>query len=220
VIKISPSILSVDLSCIYEEIKKIEGVADRLHLDIMDGHFVPNLTFGPEVVSSLRKKVHLPLEAHLMMDNPEKWVDAFVVAGCNLIIPHIEASFHLDRLITSIKERGIKAGIALNPSTPLCGLEYILPKLDLVLLMTVNPGFGGQDFIPGVLSKIRKLRQIGREKKLSFEIEVDGGINQITAKKVVEAGATVLVVGTTIFDAPDPEKAVLELKGIKIKEKS
>jgi ribulose-phosphate 3-epimerase len=217
VIKISPSILSVDLSCIYEEIKKIEGVADRLHLDIMDGHFVPNLTFGPALVSSLRKKVHLPLEAHLMMDNPEKWVDAFVVAGCNLIIPHIEASFHLDRLITSIKERGIKAGIALNPSTPLCDLEYILPKLDLVLLMTVNPGFGGQDFIPGVLSKIRKLRQIGREKKLSFEIEVDGGINQITAKKVVEAGATVLVVGTTIFDAPDPEKAVLELKGIKQK---
>lgn len=216
-IKISPSILSVDLSCIYEEIKKIEGVADRLHLDIMDGHFVPNLTFGPALVSSLRKKVHLPLEAHLMMDNPEKWVDAFVVAGCNLIIPHIEASFHLDRLITSIKERGIKAGIALNPSTPLCDLEYILPKLDLVLLMTVNPGFGGQDFIPGVLSKIRKLRQIGREKKLSFEIEVDGGINQITAKKVVEAGATVLVVGTTIFDAPDPEKAVLELKGIKQK---
>ncbi|MEA3485106.1 MAG: ribulose-phosphate 3-epimerase [Candidatus Aerophobetes bacterium] len=214
-IKISPSILSVDLSCIYEEIKKVEGVADGLHLDIMDGHFVPNLTFGPALVSSLRKKVHLPLEAHLMMDNPEKWVDAFVVAGCNLIIPHIEASFHLDRLITSIKERGIKAGIALNPSTPLCDLEYILPKLDLILLMTVNPGFGGQGFISGVLPKIRKLRQIGREKKLSFEIEVDGGINQITAKKVVEAGATVLVVGTSIFEAPNPEKAVLELKGIK-----
>jgi len=197
----------------------MEGAADRLHLDIMDGHFVPNLTFGPGVVSSLRKKVNLPFEAHLMMDNPEKWVDAFVLAGCDLIIPHIETSFHADRLINSIKERGIKAGIALNPSTPLCDLEYILPKLDLVLLMTVNPGFGGQDFIPGVLSKIRDLKQMGREKKLSFEIEVDGGINQNTAKKVVEAGATVLVVGTAIFNAPDPEKAILELKGIKIKGK-
>jgi len=151
VVKIAPSILSADFSCLYEEVKKIERVADRLHLDIMDGHFVPNLTFGPGVVSSLRRKISLPLEAHLMMDNPEKWIDAFALAGCEWIIPHVEASFHLDRLITSIKEKGIKAGVALNPSTPLCELEYILPKLDLVLLMTVNPGFGGQKFIPEVI---------------------------------------------------------------------
>ena len=213
-VKIAPSILSADFSCLYEEVKKIERVADRLHLDIMDGHFVPNLTFGPGVVSSLRRKISLPLEAHLMMDNPEKWIDAFALAGCEWIIPHVEASFHLDRLITSIKEKGIKAGVALNPSTPLCELEYILPKLDLVLLMTVNPGFGGQKFIPEVLSKIRDLRQIGRERKLSFEIEVDGGINHNTAKKVIKAGATVLVVGTAVFDASDAERAVIELRRV------
>ena len=213
-IKISPSILSADFSCLHQEIRKVEKVADLLHLDVMDGHFVPNITFGPMVVKCLRKKSNLPIEVHLMVDNPEEWIEPFAQAGCDIIIVHIETSYHLDRLITSIKEREIKAGVALNPSTPLCELEYILPRLDLVLLMTVNPGFGAQSFLPGVLPKIRDLKEMGKKRGLSFEIEVDGGINHDTVRKVVQAGATILVAGIAVFGAPDPQKAVLKLKEV------
>lgn len=211
-IKISSSILSADFSCLHQEIRKVEEVTDFLHLDVMDGHFVPNLTFGPGVVKVLRKKVNLPFEIHLMVDDPEEWIDPFAQAGCDIIVAHIETSYHLDRLITSIKEKGIRAGIALNPSTPLCELEYILPRLDLVLLMTVNPGFGAQNFLPGILPKIRNLKEMGRKRGFSFEIEVDGGINQNTAREVAQAGATILVAGIAIFGASDPRKAVLDLK--------
>jgi len=190
-IKISPSILSADFSYLHREIRKVERVADLLHLDVMDGHFVPNITFGPMMVKCLRKRSNLPFEVHLMVDNPEEWIEPFAQAGCNIIIVHIE-----------------------NPSTPLCELEYILPRLDLVLLMTVNPGFGAQSFLPGVLPKIRDLKKMGKKRELSFEIEVDGGINHDTARKVVQAGATILVAGIAVFGAPDPQKAVLRLKEV------
>jgi len=211
-LKIAPSILASDFSCLVYEIKKVEQKADILHFDIMDGHFVPNITFGPGVVRALRKKTNLPFDIHLMVDNPEKWIKPFVRIGCEFLTVHIEAAQHLDRLISSIKEEGVKAGVALNPTTSLCNLEYILPKLDLVLLMTVNPGFGAQKFIPEVLPKIKDLRQITEKKGIQLDIAVDGGINGETAEKVVEAGANILVMGTSIFGMSDPEKAILDIK--------
>ena len=218
-VKIAASVLTVDFSCLYEEIKKVEKEADLLHFDIMDGHFVPDITFGPKVVASLRKKISLPFEVHLMVDNPQEWIDPFAQAGSDAMIFHLETSFHAHRLITSIKEKGIRVGVALNPSTSLENLRYILPQLDMVLLMTVNPGFGGQTFLPEVLPKIRDLQQISTERKLFFDIEVDGGINQRTAAKVVEAGANILVVGTAIFGLTNPQEAVRKLKEIILKRK-
>lgn len=218
-VKIASSVLAADFGCLYEEIRKVEKEADLLHFDIMDGHFVPNITFGPEVVASLREKTSLPVEVHLMVDNPQQWIEPFAQAGSDTVIFHLETSFHAYRLITSIKEKGIKVGVALNPSTSLENLKYILSQLDMVLLMTVNPGFGGQTFLSECLPKIRDLRQICRERELFFDIEVDGGINQQTALEAVEAGANILVVGTAIFGMVNPQKAVRKLKEIILKRK-
>ena len=211
-VKIAASILAADFSDLYKAVRRVEKAADSLHLDIMDGHFVPNITFGPDIVRSLRDKVDLPFEAHLMVDNPQEWVAPFARAGCDLITVHVETSYHLDRLITLIRKEGVKAGVALNPSTSLSQLEHILSRVDLVLPMTVNPGFGAQELLGWVLPKIRSLREITKEKGLSLEIEVDGGVNQATAKEVAASGATVLVAGTAVFNANDPKEAVFELK--------
>jgi len=211
-LKIAPSILASDFSCLLSDVKKVERKADILHFDIMDGHFVPNITFGPGVVRALRGKINLPFDIHLMVDNPEKWVKPFAEIGCEFLTVHLEVSMHLDRLISSIKGEGVKAGVALNPATSLCNLEYILPRLDLVLLMTVNPGFGAQRFIPEVLPKIKNLRQMAKKRGTQLDIAVDGGINGETAERVVEAGANVLVMGTSIFGTSDPEKAILNIK--------
>jgi len=211
-LKIAPSILASDFSCLLSDVKKVEQKADILHFDIMDGHFVPNITFGPGVVRALREKINLPFDVHLMVDNPEKWIKPFAEIGCEFLTVHLEAAVHLDRLVSSIKGEGIKAGVALNPATSLCNLEYILPRLDLVLLMTVNPGFGAQKFIPEVLPKIKNLRQMAEKRGVQLDIGVDGGINGKTAEKVVKAGANILVMGTSIFGAPDPKKAILDIR--------
>lgn len=210
--KISPSILAADFSCLYQEISRVEGEADSLHFDIMDGHFVPNITFGPGLVASLRKKVNLPFEIHLMVDNPQEWINPFVDAGADLITVHVETSLHLERLVAITKEKGPKVGIALNPATSLQELEYVISEVDLVLAMTVNPGFGSQNLLSSVIPKIKDLGEIVEERRLSLEIEVDGGINQDTAARVIEAGASILVAGTAVFNASDPEKAILRLK--------
>jgi ribulose-phosphate 3-epimerase len=211
-VKIAASVLAADFSDLYEAVRGVEKAADSLHFDVMDGHFVPNITFGPDIVRSLRDKVDLPFDVHLMVDNPQEWIVPFARAGCDLITVHVETSYHLDRLITLIKKEGVRAGVALNPSTSLGQLEHILSRLDLVLPMTVNPGFGAQEFLGWVLPKIRALREIYKERGLSLEIEVDGGINQATAKEAVASGATVLVAGTAVFNANDPKKAIFELK--------
>ncbi len=211
-VKISPSILAADFSCLYQEISRVEGEADSLHFDIMDGHFVPNITFGPGLVASLRKKVNLPFEIHLMVDNPQEWINPFVDAGADFITVHAETSLHLARLIAIIKEKGLKVGVAVNPATSLQELEYVIPEVDLVLAMTVNPGFGSQSLLSSVIPKIRDLREIIKKRRLSLEVEVDGGINQDTAAKVIEAGASILVAGTAVFNASDAEKAILRLK--------
>ncbi|MFQ6067260.1 MAG: ribulose-phosphate 3-epimerase [bacterium] len=211
-VKIAASILAADFSELYQAVRRIEKAADSLHFDVMDGHFVPNITFGPDIVRSLRNKVDLPFDVHLMVDNPQEWIVPFARAGCDLITVHVETSPHIDRLITLIRKEGVRAGVALNPSTPLGQLEHILSRLDLVLPMTVNPGFGGQEFLGWVLPKVRTLREISKERRICLEIEVDGGINQATAKEAAASGATVLVVGTSVFNANDPEAAILELK--------
>jgi len=211
-VKISPSILAADFSCLYQEISRVEREVDSLHFDIMDGHFVPNITFGPGLVASLRKKVNLLFEIHLMVDNPQEWINPFTDAGADLITVHVETSLHLDRLVTIIKEKGPKVGVALNPATSLQELEYVISEVDVVLAMTVNPGFGSQSLLSSVIPKIRDLREIIKKRRLSLGIEVDGGINQDTAARVIEAGASILVAGTAVFNASDPEKAILRLK--------
>lgn len=211
-IKIAPSVLAADFSCLYDEIKRVESEADLLHFDIMDGQFVPDVTFGPVVIASLRDKFDLPFEGHLMVVNPTQWIVPFAQAGCNIITIHRESRGDLHQLIALMREEGVKAGVALNPDTSLDGLESILSEVHLVLIMTVNPGFVGQSFIRDVLPKIKNLRHVREERSFSFEIAVDGGINEETAGEVVQAGASVLVAGTAIFHAPDPQKAVLKLK--------
>lgn len=211
-VKISPSILAADFSCLYQEISKVEREADSLHFDIMDGHFVPHITFGPGLVTSLRKKVNLPFEIHLMVDNPQQWIGPFTDAGADLITVHVETSLHLDNLVASIKKKGLKVGVVLNPATSLQELEYVIPEVDVVLVMTVNPGLGAQSLLSSVIPKIKNLQEIVRKRRLSLEIEVDGGINQDTAPKVIEAGASILVAGTAVFGASHPEKAILRLK--------
>lgn len=213
-IKIAPSILSADFSCLAEEVKRVEeGGADLLHIDVMDGHFVPNLTIGPLVAASLQGKTKLPFDVHLMIENPDNYIDAFAKAGAHYLTVHAEACIHLHRTIQNIKEKGMKAGVALNPATPLNVIEYILDDVDMILLMTVNPGFGGQAFIPGVLTKIRQLKAMITEKKLPVDIQVDGGVNQETAPLVIEAGANILVAGSAVYGANDIPNAIKALKG-------
>lgn len=212
-IKIAPSILSADFSKLGEEIKKIESSgSDLVHIDVMDGHFVPNITIGPLVVSSIRPLSRLPLDVHLMISNPDQYIDAFKDAGADIITVHAEAVHHLDRTVSRIRESGAKAGVAINPSTHESVLEYVLDKIDMVLVMTVNPGFGGQKFIEGMTEKISKLRKIIDERDLNVDIQVDGGINEKTISKVYKAGANIMVTGSAFFSSPDPAAFVRTLK--------
>jgi ribulose-phosphate 3-epimerase len=199
-VKIAPSILAADFANLGAEAQEAEQAgADRIHLDVMDGRFVPNITFGPVVVGALRRAVRLPLEAHLMIVEPERYLEDFVQAGATTIIVHQEASPHLHRTLSRLKELGVRAGVALNPATPLDTVEEVFPDVDLILIMTVNPGFGGQEFIATMLTKIERVRRRLDESSLTCELEVDGGIDAQTAPQVTTAGANVLVAGTAIF---------------------
>jgi len=207
---IAPSILSADFSCLAEHIAKAaEGGADLLHVDVMDGHFVPNITIGPLVVEALKRSTNLPLDVHLMIENPERYVDQFIEAGASWISFHAEATYHSHRLIQRIKEyTGVKAGLAINPGTPITHLHYVLEDLDFVLIMSVNPGFGGQKFIPSALDKIEVVRHMIDAKGLDIKIQVDGGISAANADKVVLKGADILVAGSAVFCAKDIPEAV------------
>ncbi len=200
-IKIAPSILSADFARLGEQVAEAEAAgADYIHVDVMDGHFVPNLTVGPVVVEALRARTKLPLDVHLMVTEPERVIAEFAEAGADILTLHAEATPHLHRAVQSIKERGVKAGISLNPSTPVAAIEEMLPSLDLILVMSVNPGFGGQSFIEAVLPKVAKLRRLLDEGGYGAELEVDGGVNEATAPSVVQAGGRVLVAGSAIFN--------------------
>ena len=200
-IKIAPSILSADFSKLGEEIKDVEkGGADYIHVDVMDGHFVPNITIGPLIVEAIRPITSLPLDVHLMIENPDNYIPTFAQAGADIITVHVEACPHLHRTIQLIKSHGIKAGIVLNPHTPVSVIEHVLEDIDMVLLMTVNPGFGGQKFIHSVLPKIKQVADMVKERNLEVEIEVDGGVNAETARLCVEAGANVLVAGSAVYN--------------------
>lgn len=211
-ITIAPSILSADFARLGEDIKRIEDAgADVLHIDVMDGHFVPNITIGPAVLESLRKVSSLEFDVHLMIENPERYVEAFAKAGADHITVHIEATRHIHRLVQQLKSLGVSVGVALNPATSLDVLTYILQDLDMILLMTVNPGFGGQTFIQAVLPKIVALSGILQEVNPLCRIEVDGGINVDTARLVSRAGAEILVAGAAVFGAADPGTAMREI---------
>jgi ribulose-phosphate 3-epimerase len=214
-VKIAPSILSADFLKLGEEIKALDEVgADLIHIDIMDGHFVPNITIGPTVVESIRKITKLPLDVHLMIDDPDRYINDFVKAGSDIITVHVEASVHLHRTVQYIKEKGIKAGVSLNPATSLCSLDHILSDIDMVLLMSVNPGFGGQDFIPFVFKKIKDLKNIILDRKLDVLIEVDGGIKYENAKEVASAGADILVMGSAFFGSKDYKEFINKLRSL------
>lgn len=213
-VRIAPSILSADFSKLGEEVAAIEAAgADWVHIDVMDGHFVPNLTFGAPVVSCLRKVTKMPFDVHLMVEAPQNYIADFAKAGADILTVHLETAPHLHRVIQAIKEAGLKAAVSLNPSTPLCLLEEILPDLDMVLLMSVNPGFGGQAFIPSSLEKVRKLRQMLDAKRLKTDIQVDGGVTPDNAAQLIAAGATVLVAGSAVYKAPDMANAIHSLRG-------
>ena len=216
--KIAPSILSADFSRLGEEVAAVTSAGvDYIHVDVMDGHFVPNITIGPLVVEAVRRSTHLPLDVHLMISNPDLYLQDFVKAGADIIGVHVEVLPHLHRTIQRIKELGAKVSVTLNPATPLVTLEHILDQVDQVLLMTVNPGFGGQDFIASVLPKIQTLREIIDERGLAVELEVDGGINVGTIAEVARAGADVFVAGSAVFSTPD-YSATVSMFREKIKE--
>ncbi len=199
-IKLAPSILSADFARLGEQIAEVTMAgADYIHVDVMDGHFVPNITIGAAVVASIRPATSLPLDVHLMIENPERYISDFVKAGADIITLHVEACPHLHDTIRLIRQLGVKAGVSLNPATPLSAVEEFISHVDLVLVMSVNPGFGGQSFIPATLPKIAGMRRILADRKLGTELEVDGGINAGNARKIVEAGADVLVAGNSIF---------------------
>ncbi len=212
-IKIAPSILAADFSKLAEEVKKVEAAgAELIHIDVMDGHFVPNITMGAIVVEALRPVTKLPLDVHLMIENPNAYIEQFAKAGADYITVHVEACPHLHRTLQLIRSYGVKSGVVLNPHTPIETILHVLDEIDLVLFMTVNPGFGGQKFIHSVIPKVKQLATIIREKELAIEIEIDGGINEETIIPCVEAGATLFVAGSAIYNAPDPAEALRRIK--------
>ena len=214
-VKIAPSILSADFSKLGEEILDVErGGADYIHVDVMDGHFVPNITIGPLIVEAIRPITKLPLDVHLMIENPDNFIPQFAKAGSDIITVHVEACQHLHRTIHLIKDQGVKAGVVLNPATPVDTIQHVIDDVDMVLLMTVNPGFGGQKFINRVLSKITAVYEMAQSKGLSIDIEVDGGVNADTAKLCIEAGANVLVAGSAIYNQEDRKRAIREIRGL------
>src|SRR6516162_6611329 len=214
-VEIVPSILSADFARLAEEIARVErGGANLLHLDVMDGHFVPNLTIGPPVVESIRKATKLHLDVHLMIENPERYVTTFVEAGANSVSVHHEAARHLDGVLEMIRKAGAMAGVVLNPATPVSVLEEIVEVADYVLLMSVNPGFGGQKLIPYVLEKVCKLDRLRREKQLALPIEIDGGVHKENLAEVVRAGCDWMVTGSAIFHSPDAEATVRQMREI------
>jgi ribulose-phosphate 3-epimerase len=212
-VEIAPSILASNFSRLGEEIKKVEeGGADVIHVDVMDGHFVPNITVGVPVVGSLRKATRLPLDVHLMIEQPEEYIEDFVRAGADRVLVHQEATPHLDRALEMIRENGAQAGAVLNPSTPVLMLCDVLDKLDTVLVMSVNPGFGGQKFIPNAFEKIRQLAEWRSRYNAQFRIAVDGGVDLENAAELIQAGANTLVAGTSIFHTPDPAAAARQMR--------
>lgn len=215
VVKLAPSILSADFSCLEAEIKKVEAAgADMIHVDVMDGHFVPNITIGPLVVEAVRRVTQLPLDVHLMIEDPDQYLEAFAQAGSTYLTVHPEACYHVHRTIQAIKDLGVKAGVALNPATPLSALDWILEDVDLVLVMSVNPGFGGQTFISSAISKIRDLKAMVHSKNPDVVIAVDGGVNQETIRSVSEAGADAFVAGSAIFGSSDYGETIRKFRSL------
>ncbi|MEE8408629.1 MAG: ribulose-phosphate 3-epimerase [Myxococcota bacterium] len=211
---VAPSILSANHARLGDEIRAVEQAgADWIHVDVMDGHFVPNLTLGPPVIASLRKSTPLPLDVHLMIETPERSIAQYIEAGANLVTVHVEASVHLHRTMSQIREGGAQVGVALNPSTPVSAVEHVLHLADLVLVMTVNPGFGGQKLIAETVPKIRELRRQAQQRGLRFQIEVDGGIDPSTVGQVSSAGANVFVAGSAIFGSNDYAASIAAIKG-------
>ncbi len=206
---IAPSILSADFSKLGDEIRAVEAAgADWIHIDVMDGHFVPNITIGPLIVEAARRVTALPLDVHLMIENPERYIKDFQDAGASLISVQAEVCVHLHRTVQMIKEIGLRAGVVLNPSTPLSAIEWVLKYVDIVMIMSVNPGFGGQDFIPNSLDKIKDLHSMIENSGLSTLIEIDGGVNEKTIKNISDAGVDVFVAGSAIFGSPDYKKTI------------
>ena len=211
-VEIAPSILAADFARLGEEIRAVEsGGADAIHVDVMDGHFVPNITIGIPVVKSLRQATRLPLDVHLMIEQPEKYLQEFVRAGADRLLIHQESTVHLDRALSMIRELGAQAGVAINPATPVAMLSDVLNKFDVVLVMSVNPGFTGQKFIPGAMAKIRQLQEWRARSRASFRIEVDGGVDMDNAAELAQAGANILAVGATIFHTPDAAAATRQI---------
>jgi ribulose-phosphate 3-epimerase len=211
-IRIAPSILSANFAALGDDIRKVEEAgADLLHVDVMDGHFVPNITIGPPVVKAIKKATRLPLDVHLMISDPDKYVPVFAEAGASIMTVHAESTVHLDRTLHLIRSQNVLAGVSIVPSTPLSAVEHVLGVADMLLIMTVNPGFGGQKFIPYTVEKIRRARRLIEERNYGCKIEVDGGIDDAVVPEVVRAGAEILVSGSAIFQAPDPARKVREL---------
>jgi ribulose-phosphate 3-epimerase len=214
VIQIAPSILSADFTRLADEVRAVEAAgADLLHVDVMDGHFVPNITVGPLVVEAVRPHTRLPIDTHLMIEDADDYIRQFAAAGSDFITVHVEACRHLHRTVTLIREHGARPGVVLNPATPLCELSYILGEVEMVLLMSVNPGFGGQSYIESSTAKVARLRKMIDDRKLEVRIEIDGGIKPSNCRPVIEAGADILVAGSAIFDSEDYAATIRALRG-------